>query len=216
MSFSRFVRFASNQETNVRVVAQEDDNAIDVWLISDILHPSGVVLSKDVVCASARLFFGVSEDTASFASHCSESGLYATHAVTDPYCTGNKKIDLSGLFNCLSDIRIGADSRQARFNSTQYPNSSSHIPALLLDAAWRLGAMYADAGKGDVFVPLTIGKIILPLGPNANPNSNSKWEIRSTTPKLENRNVRWDRTEAFDQSGRLKLVVENAMATQLL
>ena len=216
MSFSRFVRFANKQEPNVRIVAQEDDNAIDVWLISDILHPSGVVLSKDVVCASARLSFGVSEDPASFANLCSESGLNATQAVTDPYCTGNNKVDLSGLFNCLSDIRIGADSRQARFNSTQYPNSSSHIPALLLDAAWRLGAMYADAGKGDVFVPLTIGKIILPLGPNASSNSNSKWEIRSTTPKIENRNVRWDRTEAFDQSGLLKLVVENAMATQLL
>jgi len=216
MSFARFVRFANNQEPNVRVVAQENDNAIDVWLISDVLHPSGAVLSKDVVCASARLSFGMGEDSTSFASLCSASGRHASQAVKDPYCTGHRKIDLSGLFNCLSDIRIGANSRQARFNSTQYPNSSSHIPALLLDAAWRLGAMYAVAGKGDVFVPLTIGKILLPLETNASSSSGTKWEIRSTTPKLDNLNVRWDRTEAFDQSGRLKLVVENAIATQLL
>jgi hypothetical protein len=116
----------------------------------------------------------------------------------------------------LSDIRIGVASRQASFNSTQHPNSSSHIPALLLDAAWRLGAMYASVGKGDVFVPLTIGKILLPLGTNASFGSGPKWEIRSTTPKLDKLNVRWDRTEALDQSGRVKLVVENAMATQLL
>lgn len=210
--FLRFIRFANNQEPNVRVIAEEVVDGIDVWMIADILHPTGVVLSRDEVCAKAKLSFDTGGELLTTSIR-SETERGKPGGMRDPYCNPSKEVALSGLFDCLTDIHIGARSRNAKF-STDSRCEVNSIPALLLDAAWRVGAMYAGSRTDDVFVPVSIDRMLLPLSTTT--GSAESWEIRSTAPQLDNRDVRWDRTEVFAESGDLKLIVENARATRLV
>jgi hypothetical protein len=221
--FTRFVRFAKGQEPNVRVVAEETDHSIVAWMIADVLHPTGRVLSKDVICAKAILSFGrqpgqlrSSVDGLHGVNGHGVNGHGADRFVSDPYCQGtHREIDLSGPFDCLGDIKIGAVGRRAKFAPDGNCTWSGDLPALLLDAAWRVGAMYATSGNDQLFVPVQIGRMVIPVGEDVNCTSASGWEIRSTHPKPEGRDVYWDRTEVIDHDGMLRLVVENSFAKRI-
>jgi hypothetical protein len=76
--------------------------------------------------------------------------------------------------------------------------------------------MYAVSGKDDLFVPVKIGRMVFPSSQQTTAIDLASWKILSTAPRSEDRNVRWDRTEVVDQAGRIKLVVEDALATRLV
>lgn len=76
--------------------------------------------------------------------------------------------------------------------------------------------MYASSGTDDLFVPVQIGRIVMPVAVKVDSNSVSNWEIRSTGPRAESRFVRWDRTEVLSQDGKLQLTVEDALAKRLV
>jgi hypothetical protein len=122
---------------------------------------------------------------------------------------------LSGPFDCVRDIAIGAAGRRARFDPGQSPIASDSIPALVLDAALRVGGMYAVDGKSDLCVPVRIGRLMVPVGSQARSFSASPWEIGSSAPRVENGWVRWDQTEVRDENGVVRLVVEDAFARRL-
>ena len=159
-SFHRFVRCAEN-ERNLRVVAQLAGDRIAVWMIGDICHPGGLVLSKDVEFAQAILSFEHVSGEMHRPQQQGSNGQRldgSDQRLRDPYCGGRREdIVLSGPFDCLRDIAIGAAGRRARFDPGQSLIASSSIPALVLDAALRLGAMYAVHGKSDLYVPVRIG-----------------------------------------------------------
>ncbi len=215
--FHRFVRRTEN-ECNLRVVAQGAADRIAVWMIGDIRHPAGPVLSKDIVFAQATLSF---EHVASVMQPLSRGvNGQALHGgdqrLRDPYCGERREdIELSGPFDCLRDIAIGPAGRRARFDPGPSPIVSSSIPALVLDAALRVGAMYAVRGKDDLYVPVRIGRVVVPIGPQARSFSASSREIRATAPRAENGHVRCDQSEVLDESGAARLVVEDAYATRL-
>ncbi|MEZ6153993.1 MAG: SDR family oxidoreductase [Pirellulaceae bacterium] len=213
LTFSKFVRLSNNQESNVRVVAQECGNSVAVWMISDVLHPSGVTLARDRICASAILSWEIGQVSSTPIEFGVQANSTRGQAVRDPYCDPSKPVVLSGPFDCLSDIELSVNGRSAKVKSSPVQTFHENIPALLLDAAWRVGAMYTPSRASEVFVPIRIGRMSLPLRSSPFSTSSSVWEIRSTTPRSENRDVRWDRTDVFDQNGRLQLVIENALAT---
>lgn len=135
--------------------------------------------------------------------------------VADPYCTGQgDRLELSGPFDCLRDIAIGPTGRRARFAADSHHGCSGVIPALLLDSAWRLGAMYAVPGKDELYVPVRIGRVVIPVGRSAT-EPMTDWEIRASAPQIENGKVRWKRTEVLNELGGLRLVVEDAFAAPL-
>ena len=224
LSFARFVRLAHQQDPNVRVVAQQCDQAISVWMLADILHPTGILLAKDQVCASATIVFNQVQSIASLTVPCVERGAAQPVILRDPYCQQRDVVQLSGLFDCLSQIELHDQVRRARFDSAHAPAAYHHIPALLLDAAWRVGAMYTPARPGELLVPTQVGRISLALDslPPAcsslacsSHSSVETWEIRSTAPRAGGKQVRWDRTEVYNASGQLKIVIEDACATSL-
>jgi hypothetical protein len=184
-------------------------------MIGDICHPAGTVLSKDVVFAQAILSFehmagGMQRPLQGIDSQGGEQRL------RDPYCGGRREdIVLSGPFDCVRDIAIGPAGRRARFDPGQSPIASSSIPALALDAALRVSAMYAVPGKNDLFVPMRIGRLVAPIGPHARSLSASPREIRTSAPRVENDHVRWDQSEVLDESGAVRLVVEGAYGMRL-
>lgn len=213
MSFAKFVRLSNNHEPNVRVVAQECGDSVAVWMIADVLHPSGATLAKDRICASAKLSWVSGQETNSPNMLGSQVNLGTGHFVRDPYCEQRKGVALSGPFDCLRDIELSAHSRRAKVKASQVQAFHDNIPALLLDAAWRVGAMYTPSRTGDVFAPVSVGRMSLPLESGPFSSSLSAWEIRSTTPIAENQIVLCDRTEVFDQNGQLQMVIEDARAT---
>ncbi len=214
----RFVRDANGLDPNVRVIAEETDEGYFAWMVSDVLHPTGRILSKDVLCAKVALRFDYdcrpSKSQASalhFEKHVSGS----PH-LEDPYCRGiREEVELSGCFNCLGDIEIGRDSRQAKLVLAPQCCGAGVIPALALDAAWRVGAMYANSDTESLFVPVEVKHIWLPVEPAMQFNSISKWMIVSTTPQTMKSAASWDRTEVFGQDGKLKLIVEGATAKRI-
>ena len=218
LSFEKFVRIVREQEPNVRVVAQQSDHAISVWMLTDIMHSSGVLLAKDQVCASATIVFSRDAVSSSLAAPFTGKGSVQRATVQDPYCQQRDVVQLSGLFDCLSEIELHDRVRFAKFGSAHSPASYHHIPALLLDAAWRVGAMYTPARAEELFVPVKIGRMSLPLDalPNAPSTSEATWQIRSTAPRAGSKEVRWDRTEVYNSIGDLKMVIENAMASGLV
>ena len=213
-SFHRFVRSAEN-ERNLRVVAQLLGDRIAVWMIGDICRPGGPVLSKDVEFAQAILSF----EHVTGGMHRPQqggNGRGGDQRLRDPYCGGQcEDIVLSGPFDCLRDIAIGAAGRRARFFPGQPLIASNSIPALALDAALRLGAMYAVHGKTDLYVPVRIGRLVVPVGSQARSFSASPREIRTTAPKIENGYVRWDQSAVLDENGVAVLLVEDAYASRL-
>jgi len=73
----------------------------------------------------------------------------------------------------------------------------------------------AVPGQDALYVPVQIGRLVLPVGMNVSSSSASGWEIRTTAPRVENRDVRWDRTEVLDEVGSLKLIVEDTFAIRM-
>ena len=188
-------------------------------MIGDICRPEGPVLSNNVLFAQAILTF---EHMAGGTHQPQQQGgnghgLQGNgQLLRDPYCNGRREdIVLSGPFDCVRDIAIGPAGRRARFDPGQSPIASSSIPALVLDAALRIGAMYAVQGKSDLYVPVRIGRLVVPVGSQARLFSASPREIRTSAPRVENSYVRWDQSEVFDENGAAKLVVEDAYATRL-
>lgn len=217
-TFSRFVRATNDQDPNLRVVAQRIGESIEVWMLVDVIHPSGQILAKDVICASTSLTFhhtGVPSNSIAGKpnSHVNPESI---RRVSDPYCRGGRgEVDLSGPFDCLADIEIGGAGRRAKFEPKVECTWHSNIPALLLDAAWRVAAVYAVSWKDDLFVPVHIRKMVLPLPGGPNVHSAAGWEMRSSSPSPAGKDVRWDRTEVIDHEGNLRLLVENGYAKRL-
>jgi hypothetical protein len=75
--------------------------------------------------------------------------------------------------------------------------------------------MYANANRDQLFVPVKIRRMSLPLQTVGNAQNLSACKIVSTPPTVENRTAQWKRTEVFDSAGHLKMVVEDASATLL-
>jgi hypothetical protein len=136
--------------------------------------------------------------------------------IQDPYCSGRREdVELSGPFDCLRDIAIGPAGRRARFDPGQSPIALTSIPALLLDAAFRMGAMYAVPGKNDLYVPKRTGCLVVPIGPYARSFAASPREIRTSNPIVENGHVYCDQSVVLDDDGVARLVVEGAYGTRL-
>ncbi len=223
LSFKRFVRSPKQQSVTVRVIVEQTDLSISGWMMMDIVHSSGRVLHKDVVCASATFTFDASNDEGSGPFHPSiiqPPPLLAASPnrqnVMDPYCRDDQSIvALSGAFDCLRDIVIHDDGRHAVTRHENTDMWSGSIPSLLLDAAWRVGAMYTSSDKKSLFVPVKIGRLRLPIANEVRAIESGQWHIRSSNPRIADGGAIWDQTEVTDPTGTVRIVVENAFAKRI-
>ncbi len=217
ISFRRFVRQLEHQMTPPRVVVIQQTDDIEAWMLGDLRHPSGTLLKKDVVLAQARLRFHDGIDCVHELGHLLADSR-TVDSVSDPYCSqGNGLVKLSGPFECLHEILIDSRGRQARYATHACCNNpgSTQTPALLLDATWRLGAMYAQSNNGDLYVPVHIQRITLPVDPGNLMRQLTDCTIQSTPPKVDQDCANWNRSEVRDSRGRLQIVVENATAKRM-
>jgi hypothetical protein len=132
---------------------------------------------------------------------------------SDPYCGPASPIGLSGPFQCLDDIRIGQHGRSARFTSPGRLGAR-HLPALLLDAAWRLSAMRALGADSDVVhAPVRFARA--GFDREALARCDRPIRLRATAPRVEGDLVHCDRVEAVDDEGRVLLSVEGGLARRI-
>ncbi len=217
-SFMRLVRYRRDQNPNVRVIVEESGQTIQAWLVSDVLHAGGRTLSRDVLCARATLTFAweSSRMEASSVQSIAESWSASDASVEDPYCMrGPQDVDLSGPFNCLKEVRIGGVSRRARLSGVPDCEWTGNIPALALDAAWRVGAMHAVPRKDHLYVPTEIRRMVISVEPKVQLGDVADWAVRSTNPTPERGSIRWDFTEVLDPTGERRIVIEDALAKRL-
>ena len=216
-SFRRFVRPLDFRATPPRVFAIQHADGIEAWVLGDVRHSSGTLLKKDVVLANARFQFkyrmngypvlglmSVDPDSNDFLS--------------DPYCSQQHgQVGLSGPFDCLEEIQINSEGRQARFvlPSDFDVTGPTVTPALLLDATWRVGAMFVQPGNTDLFVPVHIKRITMTVDPDNSAGPLTACTIRSACPEVDKDCAYWSRSEVHDAEGRLQIVVEHAQAKKM-
>ena len=216
VSFRRFVRPHDFRDAPPRVCAIQQADGIEAWVLGDLRHSSGTLLKKDVVLANARFQFKYRMNGNPVLDHF-QVDPNAEDSLGDPYCLQSEgQVRLSGPFDCLDDIQINSEGRQARF---VLPPDSDAIgptftPALLLDATWRVGAMYAQPGNNDLFVPVHIKRITMPVHTD-NSGPLIECTIRSACPEVDQDCAYWSRSEVRDNKGRLQIVVEHAQARKM-
>ena len=202
--FSRFVRVPRGTRQELRVSTSRGPGGTEARLSGDIRHKSGAVLQADVEHAAATFRPLGAPPTAELADFAGGVN------VEDPYCAPDAPITLSNGFNCLRDIRVGPEGRVARFVADG-PNGARHLPALLLDAAWRLSAMHAEPDI--VYAPVRFQRVSFTA--DALSACSRPITIRATPPRVDGEVVHCDRVEAVDPEGRVILAVDGGLARRI-
>jgi acyl transferase domain-containing protein/acyl-CoA thioesterase FadM len=219
--FSRFVRIGDSRDAPVRVSLSRD--ARGGWwkakLVGDLVHPSGHVLERDLSFCEALLSLRPGED----AEPLRLTDGSQRRPVSDPYCqprAGQRAEDppahvvLSGPFDCLRDIEVGEDGRRAVFVPPREHADclGEALPALLLDAAWRLSVMHAEGPGTALYVPVRVGRVTAPR--RREPDTEPLF-IRASAPEINGEEVTSACTEVIDRLGRLRLRIENSVARRV-
>ncbi|RKH63695.1 type I polyketide synthase [Corallococcus llansteffanensis] len=216
--FSRFIRVKPGSRQSLRAECTPladvpGRHSVQVRLLGDITHASGVVLERDLVYAEARFTLTAEPPRASpllDAATASGHGL----AVHDPHCATGSPIELRKMFDCLEEIRLERNARFARLGLPEAPREAgSSVPALVLDAALRLSAMHVAGVSGDVFAPImvqrtTFDRDLVAAGSGASRHLS----LKALAPRLEGDVLQCGTAAAHDDAGRLRMLVEGGIA----
>jgi hypothetical protein len=85
------------------------------------------------------------------------------------------------------------------------------LPALLLDAAWRLSAMHAEPDT--VYAPVRFRRVT--FSHDALAASAGSITLVATPPRVDGEDVHCDRVEAITPDGRVLLSVEGGLARRI-
>jgi 3-oxoacyl-(acyl-carrier-protein) synthase/NAD(P)-dependent dehydrogenase (short-subunit alcohol dehydrogenase family) len=213
--FRRFLRLKPGATHTLRAQVERQGESAQVRLVGDLVHHSGIVLDRDVLYAEACFSFG---STRPLQPLVRAPGAGAQPA-TDPYCAPGADVELRSRFDCLRQIRIGSESRSAEvvLPAEVRAGAGEHLPALLLDAAWRLGAIHAEGASNVVYAALDFERIsfsadALALARGQGP---LRVSMRALRPRVEGETVRCERVEVADERGQILLVVENGRGRRL-
>jgi acyl transferase domain-containing protein/NAD(P)-dependent dehydrogenase (short-subunit alcohol dehydrogenase family)/acyl-CoA thioesterase FadM len=202
--FEHFARWGGGAEPVLRALAEPRGEWFEARLEGDLAHASGVVLQHDVRFCRARL--ALRDD---FDDTIPRIATGEGRRATDPYCTPEGTLRLSGPFDCLRRIEIGPAGRWAWFEGTSPRLPGQALPAMLLDAAWRLGAMHAEGIASTLYVPVSVGRVTVRRGVHG------ALQLRASAPHVQDDIVRCPCVEAVDASGRVVLRAEDSVARRL-
>jgi hypothetical protein len=214
--FSRFIRVKPGGRQTLRaectpVVDEPGRLCVQVKLTGDIVHASGVVLERDLVYAEARFTMTAEPPRGTpqlDAATQSGGGL----AVYDPHCAAGSPIELRKMFDCLEDITLERTARFAKLG-LQTEQGGRSVPALALDAAWRLSAMHAQGVSGAVFAPIQLQRATFDRGlVEGRGGMKLQLHLKALAPRVEGDLVQCGSVAAIDEAGRLRMVIEGGLA----
>ncbi|MCY1034778.1 SDR family NAD(P)-dependent oxidoreductase [Corallococcus sp. BB11-1] len=216
--FSRFIRVKPGGRQSLRAECTPLGDApgrhsVQVKLTGDIVHPSGVVLERDLVYAEARFTLTAEPPTVSAqlaAATAAGNGL----PVHDPHCATGSPIELRRMFDCLEEIRLEPTARFARLGLPQGPREAgTHVPALVLDAALRLSAMHVEGVSNDVFAPIRVQRTTFDRDlVGGNGGAPRHLALTALAPRVEGDLLLCGSAAAHDEAGRLRMLVEGGIA----
>ncbi len=216
--FSRFVRVKPGAQQHLRAECTPFEDApgrycVQVRLLGDIVHASGVVLERDLVYAEARFTLtGEPARGTPALDAASPSGRAAL--VRDPHCASGAPIELRGMFDCLEEIRIEPGARFARLGLPTAPREAgSTVPALVLDAALRLSAMHVDGESSAVFAPIQFQRATFDRGlVDVGGEAPRRLSLKALPPRVDGDLLECGSVAALDEAGRLRMVLEGGLA----
>jgi hypothetical protein len=213
--FSRFVRFGDRDDSFTVRWAPDPSGGWKARLEGDIVHRSGHVLERDVRFCEARLHVDDQHDDEGPRINLSR----ARRPAYDPYCKPSSGADdhgvtLEGPFACLSNIEIGEDGRQAVFTAPieHLDCVGESLPALLIDATWRLAAMHPQGTADTLYVPVSVERVTVASGAS---DAAGPLLIRAVAPTVHGDELRCSYAEVVDQNGRVRLRVQDAIARRV-
>jgi acyl transferase domain-containing protein len=159
--FRRFSKVYQNRKTRLRVearVVSEDagETVVQVKILSDFIHSSGVVLQKDIL--QHEILIRMSPVPLSAPALPRPNGLEGRRLL-DPYVMDGSPVCLSGPFNAMENIIVGGEKRKADFKLADFNGASAEYKAewskiILMDALWRFGVIHLPPDNSSpVFVP---------------------------------------------------------------
>jgi hypothetical protein len=209
--FARFVKLKPGASQTLRIDACPSAGGARVRLVGDIVHRSGLVLDRDVLYAEASFSFD--------ALAAGEAKVVAPRdgvPADDPYCVPGADVELRGRFDSLRNIRIGSQTRSAEFAfGAEDAGKSGNLPTVLLDAAWRLGAIHATGQERVVYAAMGFERICVRAAPLDRADAGQRLFLRATRPRVEGATVYCDRVEATDERGTLWLFVEGGRGRRI-
>ncbi|AKF82981.1 polyketide synthase [Myxococcus fulvus 124B02] len=216
--FSRFIRVRPGGHQALRaectpLVDEPGVHGVQVRLLGDIVHASGVVLERDLVYAEARFTLtrqppqGVPGLDAAAPSG---RGILAE----DPHCAPGGPIELRKMFDCLEDIRLEPAARFAKLGlPTRREEAGATVPALVLDAALRLSAMHVHGVSNDVFAPIQFQRATFDRElVNGRSTAPLQLSLKALRPRLEGDVLQCGTVAAVDEAGRLRMLLEGGLA----
>ncbi len=155
--FRRFIKVHPSRETRIRVAARvisEDDvqTLIEVRILSDFVHTTGVVLQKDILQHEIVVRMSATRPAAPKSLHLNGS---EGRPLPDPYVMEGSPVRLSGPFNAIKNLTVGSEHRSAIFGSLELNGSDPVLSRIvLMDSLWRFGVIQIGPDNSlPVFVP---------------------------------------------------------------
>ncbi len=155
--FRRFIKVYPNRETRIRVAARvvsEDDlqTLVEVRILSDFVHSTGVVLQKDILQHDILVRMSAARVEAPKFLHSNGS---EGRPLLDPYVMEGAPVRLSGPFNAIKNLMVGGEHRSAIFKPLDLNGSDPVLSKIvLMDSLWRFGVIQIGPDNSlPVFVP---------------------------------------------------------------
>ena len=155
--FRRFIKVYPNRETRIRVAARvvsEDDlhTLVEVRIVSDFVHSTGVVLQKDILQHDILVRMSATRGEAPKFLH---SNGFEGRPLLDPYVMEGAPVRLSGPFNAIKKLMVGREHRSAIFKPLDLNGSDPVLSKIvLMDSLWRFGVIQIGPDNSlPVFVP---------------------------------------------------------------
>lgn len=219
--FHRFIKVYKNRKTRIRVEARivsedERQTVVQVRILSDFVHSSGVVLQKDIL--QHEILIRMSDGVLTFPARVHPNGLEGRRLL-DPYVMDGSPVCLSGPFNAMENIIVGGAQRKAEFKladfngaSPQYKSEWSKI--ILMDSLWRFGVIHlAPDNSSPVFVPeeCRVMKVYFDFSDFDASTLAGKLTFSGANPRLDGDRLTIGPVTAADGNGNALIIVEDGI-----
>lgn len=219
--FRRFSKVFQNRKTRLRVearVVSEDANetVVQVKILSDFVHSSGVVLQKDIL--QHEIVIRMSPHPLPAPAFPRPNGLEGRRLL-DPYVMDGSPVCLSGPFNAMENIIVGGAQRKADFKLADFNGASAEYKAawskiILMDALWRFGVIHLPPDNSSpVFVPeeCRVMKVYFDFSNFDASQLGGQLTFSGANPRLDGDRLTIGPVVATDGNGNTLIVVEDGV-----
>jgi NAD(P)-dependent dehydrogenase (short-subunit alcohol dehydrogenase family) len=217
LTWARFVRLRDGLlRSEIRQVSRDDDSCVlDVRLLSDFVHDSGVVLDTDIEHFSVRLHLRPASPSMPEATTAPLGELQDTPP--DPYHQAQSPVTLLEPFDPVERIQLFDNGRTGIFTPTERVGAIAHFesPAVVMDAICRFAMVCRTEESMPVFVPIHCGWFRFAPGMNDAALVDVALELRASPPILNGEHVRCAQAEVVHPNGDVLLVARDLLALRV-